>query len=167
MVLDPWPLRRGRRQPQRLKALAALQEANPAAALAALLSGASDGVDVDRFNLARNLSAASAAELWRASGAVRVETRVGQFGFAARNWQALAENIAATLAAHHDEVPESPGIEPHRLRLALAPRMPADVFAAAIAATERDLRVRHDGRWLKLAGHAASRQRLWGAGSGR
>jgi selenocysteine-specific elongation factor len=154
-VLDPWPPQSGRRRPHRLAALASLADTNPQRAVLGLLSADPGWVDLHRFALARNLTAKAAAELWRACDIVSVEAGGSCFGFGCGNWQALLRAVRATLAAHHREVPDSPGLEQHRLRIALDRRLPVDVFSAAIAAMGREEGIQRDGPWLKLAGHAA------------
>ena len=165
MVLDPWPPERGRRRPQRLVALASLAEADPQAALLRLLSDDPGWVNLSRFTLARNLTAEAAAELWRESEIVRVDGRGAFFGFGRHNWEALVGAVRTALAAHHRKVPDSPGLEENRLRLALDIRLPPDVFAAAVAAMARDETVQRDGPWLRIPGHAVrltqADQRLW------
>jgi selenocysteine-specific elongation factor len=165
LVLDPWPPGRGRRRPYRLAALASLAETDVQRALLRLLSGEPGWVDLNRFALARNLTAEAAEELWRKSEIVRIEEGTVSFGFGRHAWQALAGAVRAALAAHHQRVSDSPGLEKDRLRLALDIRMPPDVFSAAIAAMARDDAVRRDGPWLKLPGHAVrltpAGQRLW------
>lgn len=166
VVLDPWPPERGRRRPQRLAALSSLANMEPQHALLSLLSDDPGWVDLDRFARARNLTAEAAAELWRASEIVVVEAGGVSFGFGRQNWQTLVRAVHAILAAHHQKMPDSPGLEEQRLRLALDVRLPPDVFSAAIAAMARDHTIWRDGPWLKLAGHTVrltpADQRLWG-----
>ncbi len=165
LILDPWPPERGRRRLHRLAALASLGEADVQRALLCLLSGEPGWVDLNRFALARNLTAEAAAEIWRKSEIVRIEGGAVSFGFDRHAWQALVGAVRAALAAHHQRVSDSPGLEEDRLRLALDLRLPPDVFSAAIAAMARDEVVRRDGPWLKLPGHAVrltqAGQRLW------
>ena len=118
------------------------------------------------FARARNLTAEAAAELWRASEIVVVEAGGVSFGFGRQNWQTLVRAVHAILAAHHQKMSDSPGLEEQRLRLALDVRLPPDVFSAATTAMARDHTIWRDGPWLKLAGHTVrltpADQRLWG-----
>jgi selenocysteine-specific elongation factor len=165
IVVDPWPLERARRRPQRVAALASLASADARMALLGVLSGDPGWVNLKRFARARNLTAEAAEALWRRSKIVRVDRGGGSFGFSPHHWQATVAAVQTALAMHHQKVPDSPGLEEQRLRLALDTRLPADVFSAAIAAMIRDATLRRDGPWLKLPGHAArltqADQRLW------
>jgi selenocysteine-specific elongation factor len=165
MVIDPWPPQRGRRRPQRLWALAALADKDPRRALLQFVSGDPGWIDLNCFELARNLTPAEAAELWRTRDLVRVGAGDAFFGFRHQNWQSLLDRVQAVLALHHQAAPSAPGLEEGRLRAALDLQLPVDVFSAAIGAMARDGTIQRDGPWLKLAGHAArltpADQRLW------
>jgi len=166
VVLDPWPPQRGRRRPQRLAMLGAMAEPDAQQALLRLLSEEPGWVDLKGFARARNLTAEAAEELWRTSEIVRVDGGGAFFAFGRDNWQILVRLVGAVLAEHHRKVPESPGLEENRLRLALdMRRLPVNVFAAALAAMVREGVVQRGGPWLKLPGHAVRLtpvdQRLW------
>lgn len=165
IVVDPWPPQRGRRRAQRLAALASLAAANTQQALQGLLCGDPGWVDLRRFALSRNLTAEAAGELSRVPEIVCLEAGGARFGFGRRQWQALVGAAQAALAAHHERAPDSPGLEEHRLRNALDPRLPSELFSAAIATVTRDRAIRRDGPWLALTGHVVrltpADQRLW------
>jgi len=164
-VLDPWPPERGRRRPQRLATLAAMGELDPGQALSRLASADPGWVNLGRFARARNLTAEQAVELWRVTDIVCVESGGAAFGFGRKHWQLLAQATVAALAGHHENAGDSPGLETHRLRLAVDIRLPSDVFAAAIAEMVRDGTLQRDGPWLKLASHSVrltpADERLW------
>ncbi|HEV2301292.1 MAG TPA: selenocysteine-specific translation elongation factor [Stellaceae bacterium] len=167
IVVDPFPPLRGRRRPERLAALAAAAERDPARSLAGLLRGSRQGLDLDRFALARALSPAEAAAAFAAAGG-RVLTakdhRCG-FGFSAAHFAALRENLRAALAAYHRSAGDSPGLERERLRLALTPRLPPAIFEAVVEALLAERAIALDGAWLRLPEHRASLgavdERLW------
>jgi selenocysteine-specific elongation factor len=142
-----------------------LAEPDAQRALLRLLSGEPGWVDLQRFALARNLSAEMAAELWRTSEIVRVDGGSASFSFGRHFWQTLVEAVREALAAHHQNVSDSPGLEENRLRLALGIRLPPGVFSAAMAAMAREESVLRDGPWLRLPGHTVrltpAGQRLW------
>jgi selenocysteine-specific elongation factor len=165
IVVDPWPPERGRRRPDRLVSIAALAAADPKQALLGLLSGDPGWVDLDRFALARGLTAVAAAALWRRLNFRRVEAGGTSFGFGWPKWQALAQAIVAALAEYHQKVPDSPGLEQGRLRRAFDIRLPVPAFDATITAMVQDGTLRREGPWLQLPGHAvrltAADERLW------
>ena len=165
IVVDPWPLERGRRRPDRLVSIAALAAADPKQAFLSLLSGDPGWVDLDRFALARGLTAQAAAALWRRLNFRRVEAGGASFGFGWPKWQALARAIVAALAEYHKKVPDSAGLEQDRLRRALDIRLPVPAFNAAATAMVEDGTLRREGPWLQLPGHAvrltAADERLW------
>ena len=165
IVVDPWPLERGSRRPDRLVSIAALSAADSRQALLSLLSGDPGWVDLDRFALARGLTAEAAAALWRPLNFRRVAADGASFGFGWRKWEALAQAIVAALAEYHRKVPDSAGLEQDRLRRALDIRLPVPAFDAAATAMVKDGTLRREGPWLQLPGHAvrltAADERLW------
>ncbi|HVH77585.1 MAG TPA: selenocysteine-specific translation elongation factor [Stellaceae bacterium] len=168
VVVDPFPPARGRRRPERLSALAAAAERDPAAALAGLLRGSPQGLDLDRFALARALAAAEAAAAFAAAGAHALKAKEHRwgFGFSAAHFAALRASMRAALAAHHRAAGDSPGLERERLRLALAPRLAPPVFDSVLDALLAERAIALDGAWLRLPEHKAALgafdQRLWG-----
>ena len=165
MVLDPWPPGRGRRRPERLATLALMGERDPCQALLQLSSADAGWIDLGRFARARNQTAEQAAELRRLAETICVESGGFAFAFGHKKWQALKQAIIAALAGHHEKARDSPGLETHRLRLAVDIRLPPDVFAAATAELVRDGTIGRDGPWFKLAHHSvqlkSADERLW------
>jgi selenocysteine-specific elongation factor len=115
---------RGRRRPQRLAALAAMSEADACQALARLASADPGWIDLEHFARARNLTVEKSAALRRITGIVCVESDGAAFGFGSRNWQLLKQATVMALAGHHEKARDSPGLETHRLRLAVDARLP-------------------------------------------
>jgi selenocysteine-specific elongation factor len=165
LVLDPWPPDRGRQRPERLAALALMGEADPHQALLHLASADAGWIDLGRFARARNQTAEQAAELQRIAEIIWIQSGSAAFGFGRKNWQALKQAITTALAGHHEKASDSPGLETHRLRLAVDMRLPPDVFAAATAELVRDGTLQRDGPWLKLPCHTVkltpADERLW------
>jgi len=136
-----------------------------AAALRRLAEDEPGWIDLKRFALAWNLADEEAAALWREGDLILAGGAAEGFGFARERWQQLASEVAASLAAYHGRLPESPGIEKERLRQALPSRLPAAVFAAAIERLLKDGPIRLDGPWLRLPEHSVrltpADERLW------
>jgi selenocysteine-specific elongation factor len=157
MVLDPWPPTRFRRRPERLALLAALQEAEPAKALAALAALPPEAIDLAAFAVARNLrpaarDAAVAAAGLRALPAA--DGSGGSFAFAPARLATVEAAIAAALGAHHEKQPNSAGLEPERLRVALPMKTMPAPFGAIVASMLAAKTIEADGPWLRLPGHA-------------
>jgi selenocysteine-specific elongation factor len=161
ILIDPFPPRRGRRSPDRLKQLAALDHPEPAAALRDLLALPPGWAGRTAFFTARNLPPASHAATLRAAPAVAVADQL----MAPATAEALAKAIVQHLTAHHVAAPDQPGLQPERLRTALSNRPPATVFRAILDMLFRAQSVEQDGPWLRLPSHRArlsvQDERIW------
>jgi selenocysteine-specific elongation factor len=160
VVLDPWPPRRGARTPARLAQLSTLDQPTQAAFAAQLDAG---WLDFSPFARARNLTDAGRAVLLTATGALAAG------GFALRTGQldAMHATLLDTLAKHHREHPNLPGLSADRLRPMLALRPPPALFRALIEAALRRGALVQDGPFLRLPAHAAALspqdERVWNA----
>jgi len=165
LVLDPWPPARGRRRPQRLATLRALERPSAAAALRDLIDGDPGWVDLSRFAQMWNLTPTEAAETWHQAGLTIASATDQQFGFSPARCDSVCHAIVQTLGEHHSRSQDSAGLEAERLRLATSIRMPPTVFSAVLAGLLRDKAVEADGPWLRLPGHVlkltAADERLW------
>jgi selenocysteine-specific elongation factor len=160
-VIDPFPPTRGRRTPERLVQLGALEAACPAIALRGLLALAPGWTDNTRFVRARNLPPAAADAVRQAAPAVAVADLL----IAPATLDAVQQTLRQTLAAWHASAPDQPGLQPERLRQQLPSRLPQPAFRAMIDALLRRGTVRQDGPWLRLSTHqirlSAVDERLW------
>ena len=158
IVLDPDAPARGRRQPERLAALAALAAPEPAAALARLLDVMPAGVDLDRFAVAAGMTPAELALACRTAGAPVLGAAQHRHGFALSRarFEALQREIGAVLERHHRTAPGSAGLELDRLCPLLSGR-PATPLVRAVVETlvERGALAVH-GASVHLPGHAAA-----------
>jgi selenocysteine-specific elongation factor len=157
IVLDPWPPTRFRRRPERLALLQALREGEPAAALRALAALPAGIVDLAAFAQARNLRPAACDAAVAASGLRALPAADGTGGSVAlmpQRFAAIQDAVVATLEAHHRRQPNSAGLEPERLRTALAMKIAAAPFGAIAAALLAGKVLEADGPWLRLPGHA-------------
>jgi selenocysteine-specific elongation factor len=165
LVLDPWPPARGRRRPQRLATLRALERPSAAAALRDLIEGDPGWIDLSRFAQMWNLTSAEAAETWNQAGLTIAAATDQQFGFSPTRCDSVRRAVVQALGEHHSKSQDSAGLEAERLRLATSIRMPPSVFSAVLASLLRDKAVEADGPWLRLPGHAvkltAVDERLW------
>jgi len=105
VVLDPFPPTRGRRRPERLKTLSALDAPDAGSALGTLLPIAPDGIDLERFAQAWNLAPDQAQRLWTNAGLARFENR----GYDALRWRLGRDALLAQVGRFHLEHPDSFG----------------------------------------------------------
>lgn len=149
LVLDPFPPARGRRRPERLAVLAALEAPTAEAALERLLALPPHFVALEPFALAWNLPAEDLSVLHEI---VEFQDLGGHAVAPARaaEWTGM---LTDALARHHQAAPDQPGLEHRRLRLALPVRLPEALFAALVAAAVAGGTIRLDGPWICLQGH--------------
>lgn len=123
-VVDPFGAVRGRSRPLRLQQLAAMALADPAEALAGLLgcvsTHAPEGVDLQRFALARGLGDGMADALVDGLALQRVAGPTGVLVLTAQHRQIWREQLLAAVARCHAEQPDSLGPDDAALRASLA-----------------------------------------------
>jgi selenocysteine-specific elongation factor len=162
-VIDPFPPRRGRRTPERIAQINALESSPAGAALHGLLSVAPGWTGREAFFLSRNLRPED-------RGVVEAKAGAAEFGGVLIRGD-LVESLAAaaveSLRAHHAAAVDSPGLLPNALRLRLPQRVPEDAFRALAERLIKRGALRQDGPWLRLPEHrqTLSEQdtRLWDA----
>jgi selenocysteine-specific elongation factor len=161
MLIDPFPPRRGRRAPERLLQLAALDRPDALDALRSLLMLPPGWTDRASFFQARNLSPSVQSAMMSAAPAVCVADQL----MAPEMLEALRASTLERLAAHHAAAPDQPGQQLERLRLAVAGRPPAAAFRAVLDLQFRAGAVEQDGPWLRLPTHratlSAQDERIW------
>ena len=161
VVIDPFPPRRGRRTPERLAQLAALDQPDPADALRALLALPPGWTDRAGFVRSRNLSPAVQQSVQSAVPAVAVADLL----MAPATLDALRDGVTQRLAAHHAAAPDQPGLQLERLRIATPGRPSVAAFRAVIESLFRSGTMEQDGPWLRLATHRATLsahdERVW------
>ncbi|VDC31510.1 selenocysteine-specific translation elongation factor [Pseudogemmobacter humi] len=138
---------RKRRAPERLAWLTAARPEDPAEALRGQLEIAP--VDLPGFLRDRALLPAAGPALTVAAGA----QMIGPLALSAARLCGLREGLAATLAQFHDDNPDLPGMGRERLRLALTPRLPKDVFLTFLRQETDAGRAAPDGAFVRLPGH--------------
>jgi len=149
VVVDPFPPARGRRKPERLAALVALETPDPAEALRRLLTLPPGWIEHDRFRRARNLPAKAALGLLPGIPAVAL----GDAVLAPALVESFGQAVVQALAEHHEKAPDQPGLQAERLRLALPQRIPPAAFIAFLELLLRDGTVQQDGPWFRLPQH--------------
>ncbi|MGD9878712.1 MAG: selenocysteine-specific translation elongation factor [Reyranella sp.] len=159
-VIDPFGPPRNRRSLRRLNELQALGQPDEDA-LPTLLGLDSGFVELRRFGQARNLRPADVTSLLQSAGGAELDG----FGFLADTVAAARADFVGTLAAFHRDKPDAPGLQPERLRVALARRWPIPVFKVLLDQEIKAKKVTVDGPYLRLPGHSlklgARDEALW------
>jgi len=133
MVIDVFPPPRGRARPERLAWLAATENEDHDAALAALAELSPGGVDLARFAANRNLPAASG---WRFSNA---------------HWRALRGRALANVAAWHARLPDSVG--PPEDRIVEGLRLPREILIKLADELAREGLIVREALGVRLPSH--------------
>ena len=122
-VVDPFGAVRGRSRPLRLRQLAAMARPDPAQALAGLLSTVStqapEGVDLQRFALARGLGDGMTDALVQALALRTVAGPNGAWVLTAAHWQTWRDQLLAATQHCHSAQPDSLGPDDAALRAGL------------------------------------------------
>ena len=151
-VIDPAAPARGRRRPDRLRRLRAMDRADAGEAALRLLEAAPEGIDLAAFAATRNLPAG------HLDAALDRRTKVfgpagGRRHLLRSHWRSLAGRVLEALAADHLARPDRLGPSPGELRLALTHRPPPPLLAAVLEALERQGRLARRGAAIHLPGH--------------
>ena len=161
VVIDPFPPRRGRRTPERLAQLAALEQSDPAAALRNLLALPPGWTDRVGYCRARNLPPPQQSVVLDAAPAVAV----AELLMSPMTLDALRTGVVDRLAAYHAAAPDQPGLQLERMRQATPGRPSQPAFRAIVESLFRRSAVEQDGPWLRLPTHratlSAQDERVW------
>ncbi len=152
-VVDPFPPARGRTRPARRAVVEALANPNADLAFESLLEVAPREVDLDRFELARNLERGEAERLYARTKLIRFSATGSNFGIAAGRWQALHDRLLEVLAHVHREAPRQRGIKRNDLARLAGSRESPVVLDALLACLLAGRRIARTGPWLHLPGH--------------
>lgn len=151
-VADPFPPARGRRWPERLAYLEAVDRPDRGAALAAALKASPDGLDKARFALARNQTAAEMAAL---AAKVEMQTAAG-LSFSPEHAAAWIATVEEALSRWHAEYNDRAGAPPESLRRTLKASAPRTAWAAALALALAGGVTKQVGPMVALVGHEAT-----------
>jgi selenocysteine-specific elongation factor len=161
VVLDPFPAVRGRRRPDRIMTLAALDAPDARAALTRLLPIATNGVALERFAQAWNITPDEAEDLWARVGLARFENQ----GYDAAHWRTGGDALLAEVAHFHLEHPDSVGPTAAQILRAKSAAGLRQFKLAILEGLIRDKRLIRDGAQLRCPTHAVelsvSEKTLW------
>ena len=165
VILDLRPPERHRRTPARRADLTALSDPDPLSAISRLLGADSGFLDLGAFARDRALPVSLPAHAAEELGLVVLPAQASRVAMLPAMWQRYAADAASTLDRYHREKPDLPGLGQERLRLALKPRLPAPVFASALARLVADGTVVLDRSWVRRPGHeirfSDDEERIW------
>jgi selenocysteine-specific elongation factor len=163
-VVDPFPPRRGRSRPERLAAVAAMQEADPGSALENLLD-LGGVVTLAPFALARNLAAEELDSLIEAGGFLRLGSGREALAAAPERLAALGQRLEEELREWHRAQPDALGMARPALLRRLKGAAPEPALDAALAQAAAAGRIVRDGAVLRLPEHrprlTREDERLW------
>ena len=152
-VIDMYPPARGRARPERLAFLETMDCDDHAVALEGLLEASSNGLNLDRFAAARNLTADETASLTARIPMVTIATEAGRLGFSEAGWGRVRDAVAEGLAAWHRRSPDTVGPGENRILAGTGIRLPADAATAISARLARDGHVVREGMGVRLPSH--------------
>ena len=155
-IVDPTPLTRGRTRHAKAAYRAAMCAATLDASLEQALQALPEGVELQRFARAWNLTPADADALWRRFDLVVIDG-VEPVGLTPVHWQQLEAHIKTALAAWHERYPGKAGASDEELRQALPERTGKALVASAIDGLLRSGALQRDGGKLRLPQHAPQR----------
>ena len=157
-VIDLFPPSRGRARPERLDFLRAMEEADDATALAALLDSTPNGLHLGRFAAARNLTLEDMETLAELVPMKPVQMEAGVLGFSEERWAAVRESVLAGLATWHAKSPDTVGPGENRILTGTGIRLPAEAATAIAAELVREGVIVKEGMGVRLPSHQPSLQ---------
>jgi selenocysteine-specific elongation factor len=149
-VLDPQPPARRRRTPERLAALAALEQLVDGRGIEPLLAQARYGTTI--AELVR-LCGRTPEELPLPPEVLKIEAGGECFVLMPDRWRALRDGALAALARFHQQVPDESGPDAGRLRRMSFPDAPAALWQAVLSQLQEERRLFARGAWLHLPEH--------------
>jgi selenocysteine-specific elongation factor len=159
VVVDAFAPPTRRRRAQRLAALAALEQATPAAALAAALAlQPAAGIDARQFATLWNLDDAAQKALLAAVPHRGIDDGGRPLLFAGGQIERYAAAVTGHLGGFHRKQPDSPGLTQEALQRAVRDKPAGAVFALLLRQMVREGELKRSGAHLSLATHDPSLQ---------
>ena len=155
-VVDIHPPARGRAKPDRLAALAAMDQRDHARALAALLEVSASGIDMVGFQRSRNLTGGEFDAITSTTPHRLVENRSDARAFSLDHWQRLRGVALGNLEAWHKKSPTSPGLAEGQLLSRSGVRAPTRISTALARELVAEKVVAKDGTLVRLPHHQGS-----------
>jgi selenocysteine-specific elongation factor len=153
VVIDPFGPARGRSKPARLVQLAAMERPAPEAALEGLLDAQPDGVALDAFVTARNLTPEEIDTLLQRLPVVALGAGAEKLVITTARRQAMHEQLQAALREWHAAYPDGLGPTEAMLAARLDMRAMSPAWRAALKDLCEGGAVVREGVSLRLSGH--------------
>ncbi|HEY0846045.1 MAG TPA: selenocysteine-specific translation elongation factor [Noviherbaspirillum sp.] len=152
-ILDPFAPTRGRARPARISYLRAMEKESPRAALEAALEAQPDGVAVDDFVTAWNLTVDEADVLFDQVRVVRFPNAGKTAAVSVSRWNRMREALLRQLQEWHTQHPDGLGPDETALAAGLAQRALPASWRVALASLCNDGHVVREGICVRLATH--------------
>lgn len=154
-VIDPFPPRRGRAKPERLKALETLLGHDPGHLLESLCGASPQGVSLSQFAVARNLRDDEIERVTNETDLAFVGPQGSRLAITAARRDVLESTILQTLSDSHEQEPGKPGLSIHALREQQPERVNPDLLDAMLHALSEGGQIEQSGGIYRLPGHRA------------
>jgi selenocysteine-specific elongation factor len=154
-VIDPFVTAARRNAQTRAARLAAMEIADPDAALATLLAGSPAGVDLTQFERAFNLTTERAAALENKPD-IAIVGKEQRVALPRATVDGIRQNTVETLTRLHRESPQATGFEIAALRKQLAPGLPAATFTALLRELGDEKKIEVASSTVRLPKHVAT-----------
>ena len=131
-IVDPFSPTRGRAKPNRITWLHAMGKKTDKDALIQLLDHTPQGLDLDRFAQAWNLTKGEITELLRSAPIKTVHMDGTTWGFAIQHWDTYTQLLISTIEDWHSEFPETQGPHEYELGRRVTTKVPFAILRYAI-----------------------------------
>jgi selenocysteine-specific elongation factor len=163
-VLDPFAPATRRSTRARLAELAALENEEPEAALAAQIEADTRPIDLARFELVYNVLPARAAGLYESAALVQLG-RDARIAVTQARYGAIHDAVLAHVAEFHRQQPQAVGEDVETLRAAVASDLTADAFSSVLRRLADQRLIEASSSTVRRPGHNATANaaddRLW------
>ena len=159
VIIDALAAPARRKKPQRAELLRALDNTDPALALAAALNlHRPGGVELDKFFLQRNLQAGISAEILATIPHETLSTAGARFAFAPEQVQSFARSALETLKRFHAKSADSPGLTRDQMHRQVKERPLAPLFDALLDMLIQKREAKRSGPHYSLTSHVVELQ---------
>ncbi len=155
IVIDPFVAPARRNAQTRAAQLAALENADPDAALANLLVCSPAGVDLTQFERAFNLTPDRASRL-AATPAIAIVGKEQRVALPRATVDGVKQSVIDALTRFHRDSPQATGFEISTLRKQLAPALTAATFTALLRELADDKKIEVASSTVRLPRHVAT-----------
>ena len=158
-IIDALAMPARRKKPQRVALLRALDNTDPAQALAATLAlHMTGGVDLDKFFTQRNLQAGVSTDILAVIPHQTLAMAGALFAFAPEQLQSFTSSVLETLNQFHAKSPDSPGLIRDRMHRQVKVRPFAPLFDALLEMLIQKREIKRSGPHYSLANHVVELQ---------